>query len=100
MYLDYRVAVVFLIGLGLIDLMAAVMMLLFHFDILPGKVAFTAAIYLIGKGVAFPKDFASMVDFLVGIYLLGMIVFDFKTLFVYVFTAWLIQKAALSMMVR
>ena len=91
---------VFLIGLGLIDLLAGVMLLLFHFGIIPGKLAFTAAIYLIGKGIAFPKDLASMVDFAVGLYMIGMIIFGFKTLFVYVFTAWLIQKAALSMLSR
>ena len=91
---------VFLIGLGLIDLLAAALMLLFHFEVIPGRLAFTAAIYLIGKGIAFPKDLASMIDFLVGLYVLGMIVFGFKSLFVYVFTAWLLQKAVLSMLSR
>lgn len=91
---------VFLIGLGILDLFAAILLLLFHFGIIPPRVAFTAAIYLIGKGIAFPKDLASMIDFIVGLYMLGMIVFGFKTLFVYVFLAWLIQKAFLSAISR
>jgi hypothetical protein len=91
---------VFLIGLGIIDLLAAILLLLFHFSLIPGRVAFIAAIYLIGKGVAFPKDIASMIDFIVGVYMLGMIIFGFKTLFVYVLIAWLLQKALLSMISR
>ena len=76
----------------IMDLLASGAMLLLHFDVLPGKPVFPFSMYLILKGVAF-RDFASIMDMLVGIYILGILFFGLHTFFVYVFAAYLIQKA-------
>tara|TARA_Y100000310_G_C20487468_1_gene717536 strand:+ start:511 stop:765 length:255 start_codon:yes stop_codon:yes gene_type:complete len=80
----------------ILDLLATAAMLSIHFGILSGKPVFPFAMYLITKGVAFRKDAASVVDFIIGLYIIGMIVFDFHTFLVYIFAVYLIQKAVFS----
>ena len=78
--------------LGILDLIAMCAMLLLHFEVIPGRIALTAAVYLIAKGIGF-RDFASIGDMIVGIYILGMMTFGLESVFVYVFAAFLLQKA-------
>ena len=79
----------------ILDLIATAVMLLIHFDIIPWRPVFPFAMYLILKGVAF-RDVASIIDFIVGLYIIGIIVFGFHTFLVYIFAAYLIQKALFS----
>ena len=80
----------------ILDVSATIAMLLLHFDILPSRPVFPLAIYLIIKGIAFRTDVASIVDFVIGLYIIGMILFGFHTFLVYIFAAFLIQKAVFS----
>ena len=85
----------FLWVMSALDILAAACMLLFHHGLPVGKIAFPFSMYLILKGVAF-RDVASIIDMIAGIYVIGMVVFGFHTFIVYVFAAYLIQKAVFS----
>ena len=78
--------------LPVLDLIATTSMLLLHNSLIPSKAVFPFAMYLIIKGVAF-RDVASIIDMVVGLYILGIIFFGFSTFLVYIFAAYLIQKA-------
>ena len=86
---------VVLIPLALIDIVAAGLMLLYHFEFLPWKMLLPFSIYLIGKGVAF-RDLGSIGDMIAGLYIVAMIVFGLQSFFVYLFAIYLVQKAAFS----
>lgn len=76
----------------MLDIIATIAMLLLHFGAMPWRIVFPFSMYLIAKGIAF-RDVASIIDLVAGAYILGMIVFGFHTLLVYVFAAYLLQKA-------
>ena len=78
-----------------LDLLATAAMLSLHHGILPFRPALPFALYLIVKGVAF-RDIASIMDMVIGLYILGIIAFGFHTFIVYIAAAYLIQKAVLS----
>ena len=78
-----------------LDLLATATMLLLHHDFTGGRLAFPFAMYLIAKGVAF-REFASIIDMVIGLYIVGIIVFGFHTFLVYLFAIYLIQKALFS----
>ncbi|MBI2664690.1 hypothetical protein HYX10_05125 [Candidatus Woesearchaeota archaeon] len=86
--------------LGALDLLAAAGMLLLHFDLIGARLGIGFAVYLAGKALAFPKDFASFGDFITALYILAMAVFGLHTLFVYVLAVWLLQKSVLSFLAR
>jgi len=75
-----------------LDLLATISMLLLHHGLFGAKPVFPFAMYLIVKGIAF-RDVASIIDLVIGLYIIGMIVFGFHTFLVYIFAAYLIQKA-------
>ena len=81
--------------LALLDLSAVALMLLFHYSIVPWRVVFPFAMYLILKGVAF-RDVSSVFDMIAGIYIAGMVLFGFHTFLVYLFAAYLVEKAVFS----
>ena len=85
----------FLWILPALDLMATTSMLLLHHGVPVHKIAFPFSMYLMIKGIAF-RDVASIIDLVIGVYLIGIIVFGFHTFLVYVFAAYLIQKAVFS----
>ena len=85
----------FLWILPVLDVMATILMLLLHHGVGVDKVAFPFSMYLIAKGIAF-RDIASVIDMIIGIYLIGVIVFGFQTFLAYVFAVYLIQKAVFS----
>ncbi len=76
----------------LLDILATMAMLLSHFGAIPWRMVFPFSMYLIAKGIAF-RDVASIIDLITGAYILGMIVFGFHTFLVYIFAAYLLQKA-------
>jgi len=78
-----------------LDLIAMAAMLLLHFSILEWRPVFPFAMYLILKGVAF-RDVASIIDLVIGLYIIGIIVLGFHTFLAYIFAAYLIQKALFS----
>ncbi len=80
----------------LLDIIATIVMLLLHFGAMPWRIVFPFSMYLIAKGIAF-RDVASIIDLVAGAYILGMIVFGFHTFLVYIFAAYLLQKALFGM---
>lgn len=87
---------VFLKFLGIADLVAASMLILLHIDYVNARIALSGAFYLIGKGIMFRGDFASVVDAVGGIYIILMVIFGFHTFLTYLVFIWLFQKAFLS----
>jgi hypothetical protein len=83
--------------LGFLDLFAAAIIILFHFSIIPGKIAFIAAIYLIGKALLFLGDFFSVIDGIVGIYILLMFIIKIPLISM-MMAGYLILKSIWSMM--
>ncbi len=78
------------------DILATISMLLFHFGAFQWRIVFPFSMYLIAKGIAF-RDVASIIDLIAGAYALGMIVFGLHTFLVYIFAAYLLQKALLGL---
>ena len=76
----------------ILDLLATASMLLIHFEFISGRLVLPFALYLITKGIAF-RDVASILDMIIGVYMIGIIVFGFHTFLVYIFAIYLIQKA-------
>jgi hypothetical protein len=82
--------------LSLLDVLSGIFMLLLHFDLIGWRPAFGFSIYLIAKGIAFRGEFLSIIDLLMGLYLIFMF-FGVKTFLVYVFFAYTIYKATISL---
>lgn len=76
----------------ILDIFATLSMILLHFSAIPSRIVFPFAMYLIAKGIAF-RDVASIIDLIAGAYILGMVIFGFHTFLVYLFAAYLLQKA-------
>ena len=80
---------------GMLDLAAAITLLLLRWDI--GHIAGIAlAIYVIGKALYFMADVASIVDVAAGIFLI-LAVIGFYHVLTYVFVLWLAQKGVSSL---
>ncbi len=82
--------------LSILDFLSGLFMLLLHFDIIGWRAAFGFAIYLITKGIAFRFEFLSIIDLLMGIYLIFMF-FGIKTFLIYVFLAYVVYKLVISL---
>ncbi len=76
----------------MLDIIATIAMLFLHFGAISWRPVFPFSMYLIAKGIAF-RDVASIIDLVAGAYILGIIVFGFHTFLVYIFAAYLLQKA-------
>ena len=85
-----------IVALGFFDFLVAVMLTLGHFDVIGGRFLIAPAIYLIGKGLLFPKDVASIIDIVAGLYLLLILFFGIHTFLAYIFAAYLMQKFVFS----
>ena len=81
--------------LGLLDVFSAAGMVFLHFGWIDGRLAASGATYLIGKGLAF-RDFASIMDAVIGVYIVGMWILGWHTFLVYVFLVLILQKAILG----
>jgi len=84
-------------GMGMLDLISALVLILIHFDIIGWKLGFVVALYLFIKAYAFKGDIASILDGVCGIYVL-LVMFGLHTGFTYVVVFYFIQKAAISFM--
>lgn len=80
---------------GFFDLITILMMILLQYSGLPWRVAIIFAAYLIIKGIIFKGDFASMMDIIIGIYIIIMPIFSWKFLTI-VLAIYLGQKAVIS----
>lgn len=81
--------------LGIVDLLAAIMMITARFDILL-PVAVVLAICLIIKGIIFFSPITGVLDILSGLYLF-LIILDISSGFSLIFIVWLVQKSFFSL---
>lgn len=81
--------------LGLVDFIAAIFMLLLHFNVVSWRVCIGIVFYLFFKAYMFKGDFNSILDFLVGVYLI-MMLFGLRSVLDFVFIFYLGQKAFFS----
>ncbi len=80
---------------GLLDLVAAIMMLLVRWNI--GKtLGLIMALYVVVKSLVFIKDMASVVDLLAGIFFV-LALFDYYNIITYILVLWLLQKGVVSL---
>ncbi len=80
--------------LGLIDLLAAVFIILLRFNI-GNKIAFVIAIILLIKSIIFLTSFTSWIDIISGIFLI-LAVYGHYYFFTWIFALWLFQKGVIS----
>ncbi len=80
--------------LGLIDLLAAVFIILLRFNI-GGSIALVIAIILLIKSFVFLRSFVSIIDILSGVFLL-LAIYGHYYFFTWLFALWLLQKAIVS----
>ncbi|NQU78174.1 hypothetical protein HQ545_00225 [Candidatus Woesearchaeota archaeon] len=83
--------------LGAADLLAAIVVILLHYDFLIGwRIGIFFASYLILKGWLLREDINSVMDILCGIYIV-ILVFGFSTFVSWIIAAYLFQKAVFSL---
>lgn len=85
--------------LGILDLLSALFLGLVLFEVIPERYLLVFAIYLLLKSVIFiiGKDFASMIDFIIGIiFLLLFFKINVPEVVSLVSAFWLLQKAFFS----
>ena len=82
--------------LGAADLLAAVAVILLHYDLLGWRIGIIFVLYLIVKGWIFRASIASIMDILCGIYMFVML-FGFTTIVSWVIAIYLFQKAVFSL---
>ena len=80
---------------GFADLLTVVIMFLLNSSLIPWRFALIFASYLIIKGLIFKGDFASMMDIIVGVYIILIPVFSWKILTI-ILAIYMIQKAVIS----
>ena len=73
------------------DLLTSITLLLLHFDIVPWNIGIAASFYLIIKWFMFRGDIASIIDFLVGIYIILQML-GYSSFLTFIFAKYLIQK--------
>lgn len=81
--------------LGLIDLLAAVFIILLRFNI-GRSIALIIAILLLIKSLIFLRSFVSFIDILSGVFLL-LAIYGHYYFFTWLFVLWLGQKAIISL---
>lgn len=82
--------------LGLIDLLAAVFIILLKFHI-GENIAVIIAIILLIKSIIFLTSFISLIDILAGVFLL-LAAYGHYYFFTWIFALWLLQKAFFSLL--
>jgi len=66
--------------MGLLDIFTAIVIVLFQFKYIHNPLVISLGLYLLLKAVIFFGDFFSIVDGIVGLYVLFMLILSFETL--------------------
>ncbi|MBW2964549.1 hypothetical protein KY363_03745 [Candidatus Woesearchaeota archaeon] len=82
--------------LGVADLLAAVVVVLLHYQVIGWRIGIIFVAYLILKGWLFRVDINSIMDILCGLYMFVML-FGFTTIITWVVVIYLFQKAVFSL---
>lgn len=80
---------------GIFDGLTLLALLAVHFSLLPWKLAYIFAAYILFKGFYFLNDFASLVDLAIGIFFILMFL-GVRTWVVWLFALYLFQKVLVS----
>ena len=82
--------------LGFFDMVAAIVMVLYQYDVTGFRIVLSFAAYLILKGIIFFGDLFSVIDGIVGIYMIIMFFIHSSTV-TWIFAIYLILKSIWSM---
>lgn len=82
---------------GILDLLTGITLLLSHFSMISWRMSVGFMMYLFIKAYMFKGDFASFIDFIVGLYFIMILVFGTHTFLVYLFSMYMFQKAFFSL---
>jgi hypothetical protein len=86
-----------LLFMAMLDFLTVAALILLQYDVLPTRLAIITSGYLLFKGFSFFGDIASMIDLVIGLYVLAVILFGFHTFLTYIFIIYVLQKAILSL---
>ncbi len=86
-------------AMGVMDLVSALILALFQFEIIVPKLTIIIFIYLLAKAISFWGDFASFLDGLCALYMILMY-FGFRSNFVFIIIIYLLQKGFLSLSIK
>ncbi len=82
--------------MGVLDLLAALFLILFQLEIVTSRVMLSFALYLFVKGVVFWGDGASRIDLILSIYMVSLLIWSPWILSI-IAAIYLIQKAFFSL---
>ena len=82
--------------MGFLDILSAIIIILFHLEIVAGRILLSFILYLIIKGFMFKGDTASIIDFIIAIYLLFMYIRPIWALSI-ISCIYLVQKGFYSL---
>ena len=80
---------------GLLDLVAVITLILLHYDFAPWRLGLAFSLYLIFKAFAFHGSIHSMIDAVIGGYMI-ILLFGVTSIFTFIAAAYLLQKVAFS----
>lgn len=83
--------------MGIMDIIAVIVMVLLHFSIGSWRITIAFALYLILKGFAFRGNVHSMIDTVIGVYMIFLL-FGLHSVITFVPAIYLLQKAVFSIM--
>jgi hypothetical protein len=82
--------------LGALDIFTALAIIFFQFNITPSQMIFSLSFYLLIKFIIFFGDMMSIIDGIIGMYMLIMLVLNIATVS-WIFSVYLIIKGIWSM---
>jgi hypothetical protein len=82
--------------MGVLDIFVSIAIILFQYNIIPGKIIFSLAFYLLIKTIIFFGDTLSMIDGLVAIYMMIMLLYQVEIISI-ICAVYLFIKGGLSM---
>jgi len=82
--------------LGLLDILTGISIALFEFGAVPGRIIFSLSFYLIIKAIVFFGDFMSIVDGIIGLYMMLMLIINIEIVS-WLFVVYLVLKGISSL---
>ncbi|MEA3430725.1 MAG: hypothetical protein U9R08_05610 [Nanoarchaeota archaeon] len=82
--------------MGILDIIAAIVMILLHYSIGTWRLTFLFALYLFLKAIAFRGDMHSFLDGVIGVYMIFLL-FGLHSVLTFVAAIYLLQKAVFSL---
>lgn len=86
-----------LLFMSFLDFLVILTLLGFHFFSPPASIGLYAASYLLLKNVLFYTNFVSYIDGVIGLWLIGMVLFGFQGVFTFLACIFLLSKVVASL---